>query len=188
MDRYELVDEAHRQFQSTLSTVSDDQWRLPTPCEEWCVQDLVNHVVVEAQGYQALLRGCSADEFQAAMDSHVPLDHLVEACGREDQALLEAVREPGALDAVCHHYIWDMTGDELLGLRLSEATVHHWDLLRATGANDALDERLVQESWMVIQPVMRRAVDAGFVPTDRLNVDDAWSLQERLLRMMGRHP
>src|SRR4051812_673416 len=100
MDRYELLDEAHRQFRDTLTSVTDGQWRSPTPCDEWCVHDLVNHLVSEAQGYQALLRGCSAEEFQDLLNARVLSDRdRVEAYDRENQALLEAFRQPGALEA-----------------------------------------------------------------------------------------
>ena len=60
-------------------------------------------------------------------------------------------------------------------------------MLRAIGADETLDERLAQEAFTCIEPGMRRLVDAGLRPADRLNMDSAWSLQERLLHIAGRH-
>ena len=39
--------------------VGDDQWELPTPCTQWSVRDLVNHVVGEDLWTAPLVGGSS---------------------------------------------------------------------------------------------------------------------------------
>ena len=45
------VPELHRRsidaFGARLHAVKDDQWGLPTPCQDWNVRTLVNHIVSE---------------------------------------------------------------------------------------------------------------------------------------------
>ncbi|MHB1533489.1 MAG: maleylpyruvate isomerase family mycothiol-dependent enzyme [Acidimicrobiales bacterium] len=40
-----------------IDGVRDDQWGLPTPCEDWTVRDLVEHVVGGNDGFTAALHG-----------------------------------------------------------------------------------------------------------------------------------
>ena len=40
-----------------VAAVADDQWGLPTPCSEWTVRDLVNHVAGEDLWTSPLMRG-----------------------------------------------------------------------------------------------------------------------------------
>ncbi|MET0168093.1 MAG: maleylpyruvate isomerase N-terminal domain-containing protein, partial [Vicinamibacterales bacterium] len=44
MDPFDAVDVAHAEFERRLRLVRADQWADPTPCSEWSVRDLVNHV------------------------------------------------------------------------------------------------------------------------------------------------
>ena len=46
MDAIEALNRARHEFESRLVQVSENQWELPTPCSEWTVSDLVNHVLL----------------------------------------------------------------------------------------------------------------------------------------------
>jgi len=45
-----------------VAAVKDDQWGDPTPCTEWSVRQLVNHVVGEELWTVPLLRGGTIEE------------------------------------------------------------------------------------------------------------------------------
>lgn len=45
MDALALLDRSAAHFESRLTAVRPEQWTLPTPCTEWDVQALANHVV-----------------------------------------------------------------------------------------------------------------------------------------------
>jgi len=53
------------------------------------------------------------------------------------------LREDGALERVGHHATGDRTGRELLSMRILDAAIHGWDLARAIGADEGLDEDVV---------------------------------------------
>lgn len=61
MERLEALPKVQAGFERRLAEVWPEQWSAPTPCDEWTVRDLVNHVVVGARMYKAMLEGCSRE-------------------------------------------------------------------------------------------------------------------------------
>jgi len=129
IDRYE---EAATGFTARLDAVTDDQWTNPTPCTDWDVRQLVDHVITIQRQLPDGLGVPVADDgadpkgtWKAVRDS-----------------ALTGLRQPGVLDRT----IQGMQGREVpvemaLIPRLSDLHVHTWDLARATGG----DERLSPE-------------------------------------------
>jgi uncharacterized protein (TIGR03086 family) len=65
-----------------------------------------------------------------------------------------------------------------------DLTVHTWDLARAIGANEQLDEELVSDVLAFIEPQVDQLVGTGlFAPP--IEVGDA-DTQTRLLALLGR--
>ncbi len=54
---------AGAEFEKRLRAVRADQWSLPTPCSEWDVRQLVNHMVRGNLNYVGLLHGGTAADF-----------------------------------------------------------------------------------------------------------------------------
>lgn len=57
----ELLLVANDEFARQLRLVGPDDWRRPTPCSEWDVCALVNHVVGGNVRYQLLLSGAPTE-------------------------------------------------------------------------------------------------------------------------------
>ena len=49
-------------WRSRLDAVDDSQWTLPTPCTEWDVRALVNHVIGEELWTVPLVDGATIEE------------------------------------------------------------------------------------------------------------------------------
>src|SRR4051812_12240655 len=79
-------------WQRILDDVTADQWDDPTPCTEWNVRALVNHVVGEELWVRPLLEGSTIEQVGDRFDGDLLGDDPV-ARGREASA--EAV---GAAD------------------------------------------------------------------------------------------
>lgn len=97
LDRHQ---EALDLFSSHVHAVRDDQWGAPTPCAEWSVRDLVNHLTGEQLWVPDLVReGRSVAEVGDAYDGGDPgrLVLGVEEPLDEGRADDDAVREGGDL-------------------------------------------------------------------------------------------
>jgi uncharacterized protein (TIGR03086 family) len=188
MDDFELMDLAHAEFERRLLLVGDDQWGLPTPCTEWSVRDLVNHVVSGGRMYALMLDGCSRDRARDALDAEVLGDDPVDAFHLYTTTLGAAFRRPGTLDQDWAHPFGDVSGRRLLRGRAADVTFHTWDLARAIGDDERLDDGLVQLALAVFIPSAERFLAAGAVAPPTGPTDASVPPQVRLLRLAGRSP
>ena len=125
-------------FRARLRSVGD--WAAPTPCAEWDVRALVNHVVRGNLNYAALagadfLRMRDVDAL--GDDPHAAFDRSVEVC---------AAAFDGALDSVLDYPLGRIRGTQAIGIRTADTVVHTWDLARAVGGDERLDGNLV--AWL----------------------------------------
>lgn len=160
-------------------------WGRPTPCTEWDVHGLVNHVTGGNVRYRMLLDGADAVEVEASR----ALDHVGEdppaLFARTADEVVAAFHEAGALDRVVDHPAGRRTGAELLGQRVVEWAVHGWDLARAVGGDEDLDPAVVGWLWARTALIERGQRD-GFYDAPGIETDGP--LQTRLLRRFGRRP
>ena len=172
-------------FEQRLRRVGTDDWGRPTPCSEWDVRALVNHVIGGNRRYVMLLRGASAE----AVDRTRTADHLgadpVAAFTTTAGALAVAFGEDGALIRIAHHPIGDRTGAQLLAMRVLDLTVHAWDLARALDVDDTLDDAPVEFALTHAELIDAGRAHGSFaVPAVSPLV--AASPQDRLLHLSGR--
>jgi uncharacterized protein (TIGR03086 family) len=186
VDLFEQLGQSISEFGTRLRLVHGELWSRRTPCEEWDVRELVNHVVGGARRYTMLLHGATADEVVATRN----LDHLgddpIRCFERRADEVSQAFREPGALSRTVHHPAGDRSGKELLELRITEFAVHAWDLARAIATDEQIDTVLVDEMWKRLSANGTRLEQGGYFDPPTSAVDDA-SLT-RLLRLTGRRP
>ena len=131
-------------FERRLRLVGPDDWPRPTPCSEWDVRALVNHVIGGNRRYTMLLHGASAESVnRTRAEDHLGA-HPLTAFRTTARELAAAFREDGALTRIAHHPIGDRTGADLLAMRVLDVTVHAWDLARALDVDDALDADAVE--------------------------------------------
>jgi uncharacterized protein (TIGR03086 family) len=125
IDRYE---EAANGFTDRLDAVGDDQWANPTPCTDWDVRQLVDHVItIQRQIPEGL--GVSVDDGADAREKW----STVRA------AAIEALRQPGVLERTMPGRGGEVPVEMALLPRLSDLMLHGWDLARATGGDERID-------------------------------------------------
>jgi uncharacterized protein (TIGR03086 family) len=154
-DRYARVS---RGFTERLQGVGPDQWTLPTPCDEWTVQDLVAHVINTQLRVRGMLGG--------SVTTADPDEDLLAQWSEASTALLHAVSDPAQADFEVQAFTGLTRFSELVGgLACSDTVIHTWDLARATGQPETLDAGAVEHCAGVIAgfgEAMRRP--GGFGP------------------------
>ncbi|NUU23894.1 MAG: TIGR03086 family protein [Streptomycetaceae bacterium] len=143
----EAYTRALREFDDRVHKVAPEQWTAPTPCTEWSVRDLVNHLTGEHLWAPWLLRGATLDEVGDRAAGDVLGDDPVRAWERAAAGSREAFETPGALDGRVHVTGGRIAASDYAWQMISDLTVHAWDLARGIGADDRLDPDLAQEIY-----------------------------------------
>ena len=188
MEILAALDLAHREFEEALRRVGDDQWALPTPCTEWNVRQVANHVVAAGDYFMALLQGASKeDALERLAAPDVLLPDPVSAFVAQRPELRAAFRAPGALELIGHHVIADMTGAQLLHGCVAETTVHTWDITHATSNDQQLDPELAEVALATFEQLSPIFVANGFAAPS-VEISATAPVQARLVALSGRQP
>ena len=128
-----------------VAAVNDDQWGDPTPCTEWSVRDLVNHVVGEELWTPPLLRGRTIEEVGDQFDGDVLGDNPLERArvAGADAAAIVDQSVPGG--GRVHLSYGDEDMGEYVRQLCADHLIHGWDLAAATGGDTSMEPELVNE-------------------------------------------
>lgn len=183
----ELLQQAMRAFGARLDAVRDDGWHRPTPCAEWDVRALANHVTNEVAWISPLLDGATIQEVGDRLDGDLLGDDPAGAWAQACQEALARAAADGVLDRPVHLSYGDSTGAAYLAEVTSDIVIHTWDLARATGGDEHLDPDLVEVAWATLAPNAHEWRAAGvFGPAVEVPADA--DPQARLLALTGRQP
>ncbi|MGP4003495.1 TIGR03086 family metal-binding protein [Streptomyces sp. 8N706] len=187
MELLDAFDRGRAEFGHRVHRVAADQWSAATPCTEWSVRDLVNHLVGEHLWAPWLLRGATLAEVGDRFEGDVLGDDPVAAWDRAEKDSAAAFHRPGALDIDVETsggpipataYGWQM---------ITDLTVHAWDLARGIGDDEPLDEELASEVFDFVEPQAGSWQGAGvFAPP--VEVPASAPVQDRLVGLLGRRP
>ncbi len=181
---------AAEEYRSRLRVVQTArQWACPTPCAEWTVRDVADHILGGNRFTVLIVDGLPADE---AMHSVIRGDFA----GDPDQAFeasstaqLSALRRPGVLERMYEHPMGLLSGRQIARLRMSDLVVHAWDIARALGLPEELDHLLVMESIAVVQEFGEKFTAAGLFGSGKSgDLPENSTDQSRLLDLVGRRP
>ena len=127
-----------------VAKISPAHYGLATPCTEWDVHDLLNHLVGTLHLGRALFSDrpptVAMGPGQLPPDDQVG-DDPAAAYRRGVEALLSAV-DAGAIERVHVTPLGDMPGTALAGAIALDVVVHGWDLGRAVDAAPVVDDDL----------------------------------------------
>ena len=175
---------------AVVAGVGEDDLGRPTPCTDWTVADLVDHVISGNRMFASILRGEQTRAVSGDRRAGLgPVDaDRVAAYDRAADELLTAFRTDGALERVITVPFGTVPGSVALHLRLTELLVHGWDLARATDQRFEVPDELAHQEL----DFSRRAIERlppGRSPfgTPRPVPEGATDL-DRLVALLGRVP
>ncbi len=132
---------------------------LPTPCSEWSVRDLANHVVGEDAWTVPLMRGSTLEEVGDTLDGDLLGDEPVAAALRSADQAVAVVAETLPAGGTVHLSYGVESKEELRPPAGADHLVHAWDLAAAIGGDRHLDEALLEEvaTWFAGREEMYRS-------------------------------
>lgn len=177
--------QAAQMFNRQVSEVTSDQWEAATPCSEWSVRDLVNHVVVEMLWAPPLVAGRTIAEVGDRFDGDQLGPDPASACDRATQAAIEAFAAEGALTGQVHLSYGDESAVGYCSQMTLDAVVHGWDLAMARGVDATIPDDLAQWSVETVEPMQELLAGSGMFG-DPLPIAEGAPTQVRLLALLGR--
>lgn len=185
MDAVELVQRSLTEMGRLVDGTTDDQLTLPTPCTEWSVRNLVNHVTGGAMMFtESIETGDVSDATMGRLAGDVLGDDWRGTFHTAVGAAQSTFGQDGVMEKTVKLPFGEMPAGIALNIAVMDLATHACDLATATGQKieDAeLIEAALAGAKQFISPQMRGAMFAEEQPCG-----DAATPVERLLAFTGR--
>lgn len=171
MEPLELFDEA-TQWSSANVHHAVEKLDEHTPCDQWNVQELVNHMCDTLRHFAAEARG---EESQ--LDVANPPDLIGRNAGvtydeyRKDARIAFAAADP------------DKSAMQI-GIAFCDQLIHGWDVAKATGQETEMPDELADAAWKILSGNLPPDKRGDAFKPEQVAQDD--SAQAKLLAYVGR--
>ena len=189
MDMVSNLERVLGDARALIGSVSNDVLATQTPCSEWKVSGLVEHMTGVVTNFGRAFGGGGLTPPAAPSGDGATADSLSAAYGQAVDALLSAVKQPGVLDKPVKLPFGEMPGQRAVGIALADQMIHTWDLSKALGRPYKMDDELAvmvlrgMHELIAANPGARgRAFGAEVACAENA------SAQDRLVAFSGRQP
>ena len=181
----DLYVQAMQATRAYIAAIRPEQWTSPTPCSEWNVKQIANHLVGENLWAVELLQGRTIAEVGSRLEGDLAGDDPAVAYAASVQSASFACAPAGAMAATCHLSFGDYSGSDYAAQLFLDTLIHGWDIATATGQDTRLDPVLVAACLPIAEQLTSQFRGAG-VFGDNLPVGSDADGQIRLLALVGR--
>jgi len=172
-------------FGDLVHQIKDDQWGAPTPCSDWDVRALVNHLVYEAKWAPPLLEGQSLEQVGSKFDGDLLGDDPESSYDDAVADVRATLNNPAAVGETVQLSYGETPAHEYVAQMACDFVVHAWDLARGIGADDTLDPDMVQWVDDMARPQAAMLAASGMFGAP-VNVPSDADPQTKLLALFGR--
>jgi len=178
---------AAEEFGKKVRQIKDDQWGDPTPCTEWNVRALVNHLVYELRWAVPLLQGTTIADVGDQFENKDLLGEDPEVTWAEAQAAaIAAASAPQALEGSVHLSYGDRAGDYYVAEVTTDLIVHGWDLAKGIRADTSIDDETAAWAYGDLAPKLSGGRMGAFAP--EVAVAEGADPASKLIAFTGRDP
>ena len=181
-DAPRLYERAVTHTREYIAAVRPDQWDDATPCTEWNVRQLVNHMVSTTRNVKSIMEGNGPQNWG---DDVLGDDPLAAFDAARTQALT-AVKALGAMARTVTTRQGERPAADYAIGQLQEMLVHGWDLAKATGQDTAMDPELVEVGYARAVRNRDRLRSGTAWGESEATVTDGADLQTKYLGILGR--
>jgi uncharacterized protein (TIGR03086 family) len=154
----EMLEQAIAVTRGVLVNVSEEQLGDDTPCAQWKVNDLVNHIV----GGQYFFAAGALGEPPAGGEVDFAEGDFVASFDEGARRCVAAFSDDGVMDRMLTLPFGQMPGSAFIGLAMTDTFAHGWDLAKATGQ----DTDLAPELAAALLVGARQAIDGNLRSED----------------------
>ena len=179
MDALTQLDQLGPLLDGVVSGIAPDQLDRPTPCADFTVRGVLEHMVGGATMFAAAYRGEDPPE--------PDLEDPLAGFGPALSDLADAINAPGALDRSVAAPFGEVPGETFARFVVLDGLVHGWDLATATGQSYDPPDELVGE----VDAFAHKALDPlrdGQTFAQAVEPAEGASPIERLVAYTGRRP
>ncbi|HZU11290.1 MAG TPA: TIGR03086 family metal-binding protein [Chloroflexota bacterium] len=157
--------------------IQPGQWDNPTPCTDWTVRDLVQHMTRGNRRTIAAGGGPVADDGEEAG---------AESYRRSADDLKRFFSDPAVMQRTFSMPFGQLPGPAMVAMRVTESTTHDWDLARATAQEPRFPPEAVQMALHSAERMGENARVPGGPFQPPTEAGENASDIERLAALMGR--
>jgi uncharacterized protein (TIGR03086 family) len=185
MDIAAQLEESAKATTSVARGIRQDQLSQATPCEDWDVETLINHLVGTLEYFAARAEGKPSGPPKPAPKA--PYEETISRLEGAAGATVEAWQRPGALEQKIDSGSGAMPASTLATMAMSEMLMHGWDLARATGQQLRVDDVEVDQLLSEMKKVLPAGARQPAFGPETLPRANAAPI-DRLAAFLGRTP
>lgn len=168
----EVWGSAADKWDEVVGQVGDDDWSKPTPCDDWTVRELVDHVM--------FWQGRGGEVFCSDVGPNADWATL-------KPALAAALADPANLEGRAES-LGGTPKPVVAGLITADLLVHSWDLAHSIGADPTLPEDAARSTLMGLRRLPDETLRSDRMFGPAVEVADDASAQDQLIAFVGRNP
>lgn len=179
-----------RRLRALLLGIDDDELSNPTPCPDWTVAALLDHLMVLSHAFAQAARKRTDAPGTDEPAPPVSAQHLTRHWRSRLPVLLEelatAWKDPSSWQGTTKAGGISMPGAAAGTVAMNELIMHGWDLARATGQEYAADPRTLEVLIEFLLQGPAEGTPGMFAPP--VPTDDEITLLDQALALAGRDP
>ena len=189
MELLPLFDQAVHEFTTRVDSVGASDWDKPTPCREWTVRQLVEHLVDEHRWIPPLMGGHDLHTAQqiVASQAEASAGDTAEDWHAASTASMQALADPDALERTVELSRGPTPAQQYLMEMMFDLVVHGWDLGRAIGYPEQMPDALVEPTLHAATAMADELAGSGMFDPP-VEIGAGASTADQLAALTGRDP
>ena len=189
MDILDLFERGTAWTQEKMAGAAD-KLDVSTPCDDWNVRKLLDHMLDAQQMFAA---GAAGGTVAPPAAGYTPPDLVGDdpAAQYEEarKATLHAYSQAGALDGMVKGSQGDVPAMMIVGIAFCDQLTHGWDLAKATGQDETIPDDLASAAFALMDGrIGDDARGPGRNVKAAVPVGDDASVADKLIAYLGRDP
>jgi uncharacterized protein (TIGR03086 family) len=190
MDSIVMINRVLGETNRIVEGIEPSQLDNPTPCGDWTVRDVLNHITGGADMFAiAAAEGKVPDEKLGQLMAGDNLGDDYKGAFKAASARAATAFEPeGIVDKMITLPFGEMPAGAAINIAIFDVATHTWDLAKGTGQSTALDPEVLGAALELAQQMLSDEWRAAGMFGEQVSVPDDAPIQDRLAALTGRTP